>query len=124
MEDDGKGTILTKGNKMKKKFNDTYVKVKNRANSEIEETKALYRLLKHAVKSYSKTNEFDLDKNDVEFIKGQSVDVIKNLLIVILTLIPVPLPLTTFLIVFGKKIGIDVKPKEHNIPDKVKKNKK
>ena len=64
MEDDGKGTILTKGNKMKKKFNDTYVKVKNRANSEIEETKALYRILKHAVKSYSKTNEFDLDKSE------------------------------------------------------------
>jgi hypothetical protein len=94
--------------------------IKNRANSEIKETRALVRILIHAVKSYSKTREFDLDKKDIEFIQGQSADIVKNLLMVTISLIPIPVPVTPFLIIFGKKIGIDIVPKEHEIPEKGK----
>ena len=98
--------------------------IKKRAKSEIEETKSLIRILTHAVKSYSKNREFDLDKKDIEFIQGQSVDVIKNLLMVTISLIPIPIPVTPFLIIFGKKIGVDILPKEHEIPEKGKKKNK
>jgi hypothetical protein len=91
------------------------------ANSEFEETKALFKILFYAVKSYSKEKDFNLDEEDIKFIKGQSKDVVKNLLIVTLALIPVPIPLSTFLVVFGKKVGIDFIPKKHNIPEKIKK---
>lgn len=97
--------------------------IKNRANSEIKETSALVRIIVHAVKSYSKNREFDLDKKDIEFIQGQSADIIKNLLMVTISLIPIPIPITPFLIIFGKKIGIDILPKEHEIPEKGKSKK-
>ena len=69
--------------------------IKNRAKSEIEETKALARILTYAVKSYSKNRDFDLDKKDIEFIQGQSGDVIKNLLMVVISIIPIPIPIPT-----------------------------
>ena len=116
-EDKGEETVLKK---VLSKIKD----IKNRAKSEIEETKALVRILTHAVKSYSKNREFDLDKKDVEFIQGQSGDVIKNLLMVVISIIPIPIPIIPFLIIFGKKIGVDIAPKEHEIPEKGKKKNK
>jgi hypothetical protein len=107
-----------------KKILSKFKDIKSRAKSEMEETRALARILTHAVKSYSKTREFDLDKKDVEFIQGQSGDVIKNLLMIVISIIPIPIPVTPFLIIFGKKIGIDILPKEHEIPEKGKKKNK
>jgi hypothetical protein len=95
--------------------------IKTRAQSEIKETRALVRILTHAVRSYAKTREFDLDEKDKEFIKGQSKDVIKNIVLMVVAIIPLPIPLTPFLIIFGKKIGIDLVPQEQEIPDKGKK---
>ena len=94
--------------------------VKDRAQSEIKETRALVRILTHAVKSYAKDREFDLNKEDKDFIKGQSADVIRTMILAIVAIIPLPIPLTPFLIIFGKKIGIDLTPKEQVIPDKGK----
>jgi predicted chitinase len=98
-------------------------KIKNRVTSEVKETRALVKILAHAVKSYAKNRDFDLNKEDKDFIKGQSTDVIKNVILVLVALIPIPIPLTPFLIIFGKKIGIDLIPKEHDIPEKGKKDK-
>ena len=97
--------------------------VKDRAQSEIKETRALVRILTHAVKSYTKNREFDLNEEDKKFIKGQSTDVIKNILLTVVAVIPLPIPLTPFIIIFGKKIGIDLIPKEQVIPDKGKSKK-
>jgi hypothetical protein len=123
-----KGDLLISENKSEdgivKKILNKFKDIKKKAKSEIEETKALIRILTHAVKSYSKNREFDLDKKDIEFIKGQSADVIKNLLMVVISIIPIPIPVTPFLIIFGKKIGIDIVPKEHEIPEKGKKKEK
>jgi hypothetical protein len=97
--------------------------VRDRAQSEIKETRALVRVLTHAVKSYAKNREFDLNDEDRRFIKGQSVDVVRGLILTIITLIPIPIPITPFLIIFGKKIGIDIVPKEQVIPEKGKSKK-
>jgi hypothetical protein len=120
-----KGDLLLSEDKSEegilKKILSKFKDIKKRAKSEIEETKALVRILIYAVKSYAKNREFDLDKKDIEFIQGQSGDVIKNLLMVVISIIPIPIPVTPFLIIFGKKIGIDIIPKEHEIPEKGKK---
>jgi hypothetical protein len=97
--------------------------VKDRAQSEIKETRALVRILTHAVKSYTKNREFDLNDEDRKFIKGQSADVVRTLILTIVAIIPIPIPLTPFLIIFGNKIGIDLVPKEHEIPEKGKSKK-
>ena len=97
--------------------------VKNRVTSEVKETQALVRILTHAVKSYTKNREFDLNTEDREFIKGQSADVVRGLVLTIIAMIPLPIPLTPFLIIFGKKIGIDIVPKEQDIPNKGKSKK-
>jgi hypothetical protein len=120
-----KGDLILSENKSDegiiKKILSKFKDIKKKAKSELKETTALIRILTHAVKSYSKNREFDLDKKDIEFIKGQSADVIKNLLMVVISIIPIPIPVTPFLIIFGKKIGIDIVPKEHEIPEKGKK---
>jgi hypothetical protein len=105
-----------------KKVLDKLGKIKDRATSEVKETRALIKILTHAVKSYSKNREFDLNDDDRKFIKGQSVDVIRSLILTIVAIIPLPIPLTPFLIIFGNKIGVDLTPKEHEIPDKGKPN--
>ena len=87
-----------------KKVLSKFMEIKNKAKLEIEETKALVRIIVYAVKSYSKNREFDLDKKDMKFIQGQSADVIKNLLMVTISLIPIPIPVVSFLIIFGKKL--------------------
>ena len=123
-----KGDLLISEDKSEegilKKILSKFKDIKNLAKSEIEETKALVRILTYAVKSYAKNRDFDLDKKDIEFIQGQSGDVIKNLLMVVISIIPIPIPITPFLIIFGKKIGIDISPKEHKIPEKGKKKDK
>lgn len=116
VEDDSEDGIFKK---VLSKFKD----IKNLATSEIKETQALTRILTHAVKSYTKNREFDLNSDDREFIKGQSGDVIRGLILTIVSIIPIPIPLTPFLILFGKKIGLDLSPKKHEIPDKGKSKK-
>ena len=105
-----KGDLLISEDKSEegilKKILSKFKDIKNLAKSEIEETKALVRILTYAVKSYAKNRDFDLDKKDIEFIQGQSGDVIKNLLMVVISIIPIPIPITPFLIIFGKKIGM------------------
>jgi len=95
--------------------------IKDRAKSEVEETRALVRILTHAVRSYAKTREFDLNQKDREFIKGQSGDVVKNIILMVVSIIPIPIPVTPFLVIFGKKVGIDFIPKQQDIPEKGKK---
>lgn len=98
--------------------------IRDRAKSEVEETRALVRILTHAVRSYVKTREFDLNEKDKEFIKGQSGDVVKNIILMVISIIPIPIPLTPFFVIFGKKVGLDIIPKQQDIPKKGKKSKK
>ncbi len=93
---------------------------KIKAKSEVKETRALVRILTHAIKSYSKKREFDLNEEDKDFIRSQSSDLVKNIVLIIVALIPLPIPLTPFLVIFGKKIGVDFIPKTQDIPDKGK----
>lgn len=98
--------------------------IKGRAKSEITETRALVRILTHTVKSYIKTRELDLNEKDKEFIKSQSGDVVKSIILIIVAIIPLPIPITPFLVIFGKNVGIDFIPKSQDIPEKGMKKQK
>jgi hypothetical protein len=52
-----------------------------------------------------------------EFLKAQSVDLIKVIPVIAVSGIPVPVPITPFLIMLGKKVGFDLLPNSHTKVD-------
>ena len=74
---------------------------------ESRETKEAARLIGELIKGHDVT---DAQK---EFIKAQSVDLAKAISLVAVSGIPVPIPITPFLILLGKKVGWDILPNSH-----------
>jgi len=54
-----------------------------------------------------------LSDNEKVFLKAQSKDLVKVLPLVAIQAIPLPIPITPFLVVLGKKLGFDVLPNSH-----------
>jgi hypothetical protein len=52
-----------------------------------------------------------------KFLKAQSVDLVKVLPVIAISGIPVPIPITPFLVLLGKKIGFDILPNSHTKVD-------
>jgi nucleoside-diphosphate kinase len=52
-----------------------------------------------------------------EFLKAQSIDLVKILPLIAIQGIPLPIPITPFLILLGKKVGIDILPNSHTKVD-------
>ena len=48
-----------------------------------------------------------------QFIKAQSMDLVKVLPIIAIQGIPLPIPITPFLILLGKKVGFNILPNSH-----------
>jgi hypothetical protein len=78
---------------------------------ESRETQEAVRLIGELLKGNSIT---DTQK---KFIKAQSVDLVKALPLIAIQGIPVPVPITPFLILLGKKVGIDILPDSHKKVD-------
>jgi hypothetical protein len=74
---------------------------------ESRETKEAVRLLDLLIKGQEVTKE------QREFLKTQAVDLVKVLPLIAIQGIPVPVPITPFLIVLGKKVGFDILPNSH-----------
>lgn len=74
---------------------------------ESRETKEAVRLLGEIVKGH------DVSQTQKDFIKAQSIDLVKILPLIAIQGIPLPLPITPFLILLGKKIGFDFLPNSH-----------
>lgn len=51
------------------------------------------------------------------FIKAQAIDLIKVLPLIAIQGIPLPIPITPFLIFLGKKVGFDILPNSHTKVD-------
>lgn len=62
----------------------------------------------------------EVTDGELKFLKEHSKDLAKILPLVLVSSIPVPIPITPFLIVLGKKVGIDLIPKDnrHHLGDK------
>jgi hypothetical protein len=74
---------------------------------ESRETKEVVRLLGELMKGRTIT---DTQK---KFIKAQSIDLAKSLPLIAIQGIPLPIPITPFLILLGKKVGFDILPNSH-----------
>ena len=74
---------------------------------ERDETMQAFNIL---IKLLSRSN---VSLSDVNFLKAQSVDLFKILVLVSLKLIPIPIPITPILIMLGNKFGIHILPSSH-----------
>lgn len=52
-----------------------------------------------------------------KFLKAQSVDLVKVLPLIAIQGIPVPIPITPFLILLGKRVGFNILPDSHTKVD-------
>ena len=62
----------------------------------------------------------DVTDGEIKFLKEHSMDLVKILPLVLISGIPVPIPITPLLILAGKKYGFDLLPKDnrHHLDDK------
>ena len=62
----------------------------------------------------------DVTEGEMKFLKGHSMDIIKILPLVIISGIPIPIPITPLLILVGKRYGFDLLPKDnrHHLDNK------
>ena len=74
---------------------------------EKEETKIAVEILSRMMKGES------VSDNEKEFLKKQSIDIVKILPLVAIQGIPIPIPITPVLIMLGRKYGFDFLPKDH-----------
>jgi hypothetical protein len=74
---------------------------------ESRETKEAIRLIDLLIKGEKITEE------QQKFLKAQAVDLAKILPLIAIQGIPVPVPITPFLIILGKKVGFDILPNSH-----------
>ena len=88
---------------------------------EVVETKLLGKILSRSITSFVKGGDFKLDKEDVDFIKSQSKDILKLIPIIVFQLVPGSTIATPFIISLADKAGIRLNSK---IPEKYKKKEK
>ena len=74
---------------------------------ESRETKEAVRLIDLLIKGEKITEE------QQKFLKAQAVDLAKILPLIAIQGIPVPVPITPFLIILGKEVGFDILPNSH-----------
>lgn len=94
-------------------------KYKNVAVSEAKQTRLLIRILMSSAKEYLKNKDFRIDKEDKEFIKDQSSDLLKLIPLIAFQIIPGSTIATPFIVKLGEKLGMKLNTK---IPEKYKNN--
>lgn len=92
-------------------------KYKDVAVSEAKQTRLLVRILMSSAKEYLKNKDFRIDKEDKEFIKHQSSDLLKLIPLIAFQIIPGSTIATPFIIKLGEKLGMKLNTK---IPEKYK----
>ena len=92
-------------------------KYKDVAVSEAKQTRLLIRILMSSAKEYLKNKDFRIDKEDKEFIKDQSSDLLKLIPLIAFQIIPGSTIATPFIVKLGEKLGMKLNTK---IPEKYK----
>ena len=110
--------ILSEGKKMSTgEITGRLKKYKEGITKEFKETKLLIKIILSSAKQYLKDKDFELSKEEKDFIKDQSGDIAKLIPLIVLQLLPGSTLATPFIIEFGKKLGIKMNSK---IPEKYK----
>ena len=86
-------------------------RVRRTGKREGKETRIAIKLLRKSLK------KGDLSPEEKKFLKGQLKDLARILPLVAAQAVPLPIPITPALLIFGKKIGIDFIPKEQEMSD-------
>ena len=112
------GEILSEDKKMKTgEITSRLKQYKEDITKEFKETKLLVKIILSSAKQYLKDKDFEISKEDKDFIKDQSGDIAKLIPLIVLQLLPGSTLATPFIIEFGKKLGIKMNSK---IPEKYK----
>lgn len=115
-------TILSENKKMSTgEITGRLKKYKEGISKEFKETKLLIKIILSSAKQYLKDKNFEISKEDKDFIKDQSGDIAKLIPLIVLQLLPGSTLATPFIIEFGKKLGIKLNSK---IPEKYKETEK
>ena len=110
--------ILSEGKKMSTgEITGRLKKYKDGITKEFKETTLLIKIILSSAKQYLKNKDFELSKEEKDFIKDQSGDIAKLIPLIVLQLLPGSTLATPFIIEFGKKLGIKMNSK---IPEKYK----
>ena len=110
--------ILSEGKKMTTgEITGRLKKYKDGIAKEFKETKLLIKIILSSAKNYIKDKNFELSKEEKDFIKDQSGDIAKLIPLIVLQLLPGSTLATPFIIELGKKLGIKMNSK---IPEKYK----
>lgn len=104
-------------NKTTDKVTSDIKRYKNIAVSEVKQTRLLVRILMSSAKEYLKNKDFRIDKEDKEFIKDQSFDLLKLIPLIAFQIIPGSTIATPFIVKLGEKLGMKLNTK---IPEKYK----
>jgi len=104
-------------NKTTDKVTSDIKRYKNIAVSEVKQTRLLVRILMSSAKEYLKNKDFRIDKEDKEFIKDQSSDLLKLIPLIAFQIIPGSTIATPFIVKLGEKLGMKLNTK---IPEKYK----
>lgn len=83
----------------------------NATKRESRETQEAVRILNIMIKGEAVTDK------QKQFLRAQSIDLIKVIPIIAIQGIPIPVPITPFLILLGKKFGFDILPNSHTKVD-------
>lgn len=76
---------------------------------ESQETKLAVEILRRMLKGD------EVSDSEKEFVRRQSGDLVRILPLVAIAGLPIPIPITPFLIILGKKYGFDFLPKDHRL---------
>ena len=72
-----------------------------------EETKIAMNILSRMIKGE------EVSEKEKTFLRAQSMDIVRILPLVAISGIPIPIPITPFLVMLGKKYGFDFLPKDN-----------
>jgi len=103
--------IMESKNKTVDKIQTQLKQYKKVAQDEAKQTRLLIKILISAGKEYLKDKDFELSKEDKEFIKDQSSDIIKLIPLMVFQIIPGGTIATPFLVKLGQKLGIKLNSK-------------
>ena len=112
------GEVLSEDKKMSTgEITGRLKKYKEGITREFKETKLLIKIILSSAKQYLKDKDFELSKEDKDFIKDQSGDIAKLIPLIVLQLLPGSTLATPFIIELGRKLGIKLNSR---IPEKYK----
>lgn len=103
--------ILNKSRNLSLKTKGVLSKISSISKREVRQTTILLDIISMKILKGRKISE-----EEMMFIKLQGKDITKIIPLILIQGIPIPIPITPLLIVYGKKIGIDLIPKDNEEP--------